>query len=218
MTAEQIGNVSRDDVKNSATTTAAKPVADGGARLLSGDYGSSWPDADDTTRHVDTTVAKAVGEARPLGIAEHSVATALVPRERVQQRTAEQSEDAPQFRKETVEVTKSCLETRLPGIAKQRATTESDIAVPVGEPGLSWPKDKWTPRAATAAAIEPAGEARPPGITKHCAMTEPESCNEVGHSQRVLMKLGRLCWAFSVRGARTAPSLPQTQCLLTAAA
>ena len=45
------------------------------------------------TRHVDATVAKAVGEARPPGIAEHSVATASVPRER--QSTAEQIEDAP---------------------------------------------------------------------------------------------------------------------------
>ena len=54
----------------------AKPVCDAVARLPSGGDGSSWPGADDTTRHVDTTVAKAVGEARPPGIAEHSITTA----------------------------------------------------------------------------------------------------------------------------------------------
>ena len=53
----------------------------------SGEAGSSWPGADDMPCHVGATVAKVVGEARPPGIAEHSVATTLVPRERVQQRT-----------------------------------------------------------------------------------------------------------------------------------
>ena len=78
MTAEKILNVPRVDVKNSATatgTTVAKPVDDGETRLPSGEDGSCWPIADDTTRRVDATVAKAVGEARPPGIAEHSVAT-----------------------------------------------------------------------------------------------------------------------------------------------
>ena len=37
--------------------------------MSSDEAGSSWPGADDTTRPDDTTVA----EARPPGIAEHSV-------------------------------------------------------------------------------------------------------------------------------------------------
>ena len=102
LTAELIGNVPRDDVKNSATaagTTVAKPVGCGEARHPSGEDGSFWPGADDTTRHVDATVAKAVGEARPLGIAEHSVTTALVPRERVQQRLSSKLRMCPNFLK-----------------------------------------------------------------------------------------------------------------------
>ena len=106
LTAEQIGNVPRVDVKNSATatcTTVAKLVGDGEARLPSGEDGSSFPGADDTNPRVDATVAKTVGEARPPGIAEHSVTTASLPRERVQQRTAEEIDDAPQSPEETVE-------------------------------------------------------------------------------------------------------------------
>ena len=55
------------------------------------------------TTRLDAPVAKAVGEVRPPGIAEHSVTTALVPRERVQQRTADKIGDVPQCRKETCE-------------------------------------------------------------------------------------------------------------------
>ena len=42
----------------------------------SGEAGSSWPGADDTTLPDDATVAKAVGGAWPPGIAEHGVTTA----------------------------------------------------------------------------------------------------------------------------------------------
>ena len=95
------------------------------------------------TRHVDATVAEAVGEARSPGIAEHSVTTALVPRERVQQRTVELVEDTPQSPEETVEAVtlvprervqqrtaaRSADKARPPGIGKKSATTKSDIAV-----------------------------------------------------------------------------------------
>ena len=116
--------------------------------------------------HVDATVAKVVGEAPHLGIAEHSVprervqqrtaeqddyvpqfleeiveGVTLVPRERVQQRTAEQVEDAPQSRKETIEVAKSGFDTRPRGIEKQSVTTEFDIAVTLSGVGISWPRE-----------------------------------------------------------------------------
>ena len=171
------GEVDRDQHSGAGPSS----VGDGGARLLSGEYGSSWPGVDDTTGHVDTTVAKAVGEARLRWIAEHSLTTALVPRERVQQRSAEKIGD----REETVEVAKSCLDTRPVGIAKQRAATESDVAVSVGDAGLSWPREKWTPSASAAAAIKLVGEARPLGITKRGAVTErevAESSSGVGPS------------------------------------
>ena len=71
-----------------------------------------------------------------LGIAEHSV-----PRERVQQRTAEQIEDAPQSLEKTVEVAKSGFDTRLHGIEKQSATTEFDIAVSHSGVGISWHRE-----------------------------------------------------------------------------
>ena len=58
-------------------------------------------------------------------------------------------------------------EARPPGIAKQSATAESDIAVSPGEAGPSWPRAKSTPSAVVTAAAMPAGEARPPGIEKN---------------------------------------------------
>ena len=48
---------------------------DGGARLPPGTDGSSWPGADDTTRHGGTTVAKAADKIRPPGVAKWSAMT-----------------------------------------------------------------------------------------------------------------------------------------------
>ena len=53
--------------------------------------------------------------------------------------------DVPQFRKETVEVAKSCLDARPPGAAKWSATTEFDIAVSFGKLGPLGPEQMtWT--------------------------------------------------------------------------
>ena len=51
-------------------------------------------------------------------------------------------------------------EARPPGIEKQGATTDFDIAVSSGEAGPSWPKASGNGAAATAA-VKSAGETRP---------------------------------------------------------
>ena len=163
----------------------------------SGEAGSSWPGSDDKTRHVDATVAEAVGEAWPPGIAEHSVATALVPREPVQQRTVEKVEDAPQFPEETVEAVTLVPRERLqqrtaarpadkarpPGTAKKSATTDSDIAVSLGEAGRPRANGR---NVVDTAVARIADEDRPPGIAKQCATKKPE------HAERVPVELGLL--------------------------
>ena len=82
-------------------------------------------------------------------------------------------------------VAKLVGEVRPVGIAKQRATTEPDIAVFSGEAGPSWSRAKGTPSAVDTAVAMLAGEARPPGIAAQSATTEPElaeSPDETGPS------------------------------------
>ena len=70
------------------------------------------------------------------------------------------------------------------GIEKKGATMDSDIAVSSGEAGL-WPKANGKNSAAATAAVKSAGKARPPGIARQSATTEHEfaqSSDEVGPS------------------------------------
>ena len=109
------------------------------------------PRADGMTCHVGATVVIVVGEVWPFGIAKHSVTTTSVPRERVQQRTAEHVEDAPQAPEETVEAV-----TLVP---RERLKQLTDMAVSFGGAGPWWPR----------AMGRPADFARPPGIAKKSA-------------------------------------------------
>ena len=82
-------------------------------------------------------------EDAPQSLEKTVEAGTLVPRERVQQRTAEQVEDAPQSHEETVEAVtlvpcervqqrtaaRPADKARPSGIAKKSAKTKSDIAV-----------------------------------------------------------------------------------------
>ena len=61
-----------------------------------------------------------------------------------------------------------------PGVGKQSATTESDIAKSSDEAGPSWPKARARDGVAATAAVKLFGEARPPGIAKHSAVSERE--------------------------------------------
>ena len=139
-----------------------------GLAVSSSEVGSSGPEERHMTRHVDATVAEAVGEARPPGIAEHNVSTAVVPRERVQQRTAEKLEDASQSLEKTVEAVTLFPRERVqqrtaarPGTAKKSVTTKSDIAVSLGEAGLG---------------------PRLPEIAKPSATTKPELAESPGEA------------------------------------
>ena len=69
---------------------------------------------------------------------------------------------------------------RPPGIAKQSATTESDIAVSIGVAGTSWPRANHVDSAAVTAAVKSGGKARHPGIAKQCATTKPELAESSG--------------------------------------
>ena len=74
---------------------------------------------------------------------------------------------------------------RPPGIAKESATTESDIAASSDEAGPFWPKASGRDGVAATAAVKSFGEARPPGIAKHSATKErelAEGSDEVGPS------------------------------------
>ena len=85
----------------------------------------------------------------------------------------------------TTAVAKSAGEARPPGIAKQCASTKSQIAVSSGEAGFPSP-EKDTTSADAAAVAKPVGEARPPGIAKYSASTECEfakSPDEAGSSR-----------------------------------
>ena len=78
-------------------------IAQSEVDVSSGEAGSSWPGADDTTSAGVTTIAKAGGEARPLGIENQSATTES-------------------------DIAVSSDEARPPGIEKQGATTEFDVA------------------------------------------------------------------------------------------
>ena len=154
LTAEQIGNVPRDDVEYIATatgTTVARSVGDRENRphefekhgtttesrvaVSSGGVGPSWPRAKSTPSAGVTAAARLAGEAGPPGIAKQSVTT--------------ESDNAG-----------SSDEARPPGIGKQSATTESDNAVFFGEVGPSWSNANGMNSAAATADAMPADEAR----------------------------------------------------------
>ena len=126
---------------------------------------SSGPGADDTTSADSSTVARACGEARPLGIAKRSVSTAS-------ELAVSSGEAGPSWlrakRTPSADVIAGAMlagEARPPGIEKQGGTTDSDIAVSSGETGPSWSRANGD-RAAATAAVKSAGKARPPGIAK----------------------------------------------------
>ena len=70
------------------------------------------------------------------------------------------------------EVANSCLDARPPGIAKQSATTEFDIAVSFGGAVPSLSRAKGRSNAVDTAVARPADKARTPGIAKKSATTE----------------------------------------------
>ena len=63
-------------------------------------------------------------------------------------------------------------ETRPHGIAKQSAMTDSDVSVSSDKVGLSWSKANGMNSAAGSAAVKSAGEARPHGVAKQSATTK----------------------------------------------
>ena len=73
-------------------------------------------------------------------------------------------------------------EARPPGIEKQGATTDSEIAVSSDEVGPSWSKANCMNSAAPTAAVKSAGEARPHGIAKQSATTKPELAKTSGEA------------------------------------
>ena len=124
----------------------------------SGEMGSSWPGANDTTSAAATGVVKYVGEARPPGIAQHSAST--------ESENAVSSGEVGSCRPGADDTTsaaataaaKSVDEARPPGIAKHSATTESELEESSDEDGpsrhrsrrqgardgWSWAKDDWS--------------------------------------------------------------------------
>ena len=107
----------------------------------------------DTADEAAAAVEVLVGEARPPAIAEHSVTNALVPRERVQQRTA-----VPQSPEETA----------------------PELAVSSGKAVSPWSTDGGTNSAAATADAMLAGETRLPGIAKLSAATKLELAKSPG--------------------------------------
>ena len=148
--------------------------------------GSSWPRADDMTRHVDATVAKAVGEARPPGIAEHSVATASVPRERVQQRTAEQVEDAPQFPEAVMLVPLQQVQQR---IAEKTC---------VGGAGPFWPRASGMNSVAATAAVK--SQSAGPRKNPNSQSSKSSVILSVEFSERIFDALKYLTLSMRVEG------------------
>ena len=71
-------------------------------------------------------------------------------------------------------------DARPPGTDKQGATTESDIAVSLGEAGPSRPRAIGRNSAGSTAVAMPAGEARHLGIAKQSATTKPEFAESSG--------------------------------------
>ena len=112
--------------------------------------GLFWPGADDMTRLVGATVAKAVGEGRPRGIAQNSVIklSLLESQSRVQRENPISL--CPLIKR-------GLLESPI-----RSATTESDIAMSSGE-AVGPEQMAWTVAAHTAA-VTSAGQARRLGI------------------------------------------------------
>ena len=119
----------------------------------------------------DATVAKNVGEAWPVGIAEHSVATASALT--VSSGEAESARPGEKADARVAAVARPAGGARPHGISKQGATTKPELADGAGEAGSHWSTAGGTTTAAAAAAVaNSAGGVRPPGFAKHRATTE----------------------------------------------
>ena len=125
LTAEQIGNVPRGDAKYSATATRTTV-----AKLGGGETTPEFPKDSATTANpvVVSSVAESVGDGK----------------------------------------------VRPPEFAKHNTTTESKVAERSGGAGPTWPRAKSTPSAGVTAAARTAGEARPPGIAKQSASLDSD--------------------------------------------
>ena len=118
-----------------------------------GEAGSCWPGEEVTTSaNVYTAVAKSAGQARPL-IAKYTGTTAAT----------------------AVAKSLGVVEVRPHGIAKYRATTESELARPSGEDGSSESGTKVTTSTAGTTVAKSADEARLLGFEKYSATSDPES-------------------------------------------
>ena len=137
-----------------------------------------------------------VGEARPLGIAQHSTTTDP----EVEGSSGEASISWPGVENTTSAddstVAKGFGEAQPPGIAVHGVSTASEFAVSSGESGSARPGAKSTPSAVDAAVAMPVDEVRP-GIAKQSATTESDIAVSSG-----------------VAGAHPVPMLRQSQCLL----
>ena len=97
--------------------------------VSSGEAGSSVPGERDTTDAAATVVEEPVGEARPLGIAQYSAATASALAVSSGETGSVRPGDKDTTDADGTAVVGPAGEDRPCGIAKQSATTESDIAV-----------------------------------------------------------------------------------------
>ena len=108
-------------------------AADGGSVGGSAEDGVS----NDTTSAGDTTVAKAVGEARPPGTAKHSALTAS-------EFAVSSGESRDTTNADVAAVVRPPGEVRPRGIAKQSATTKPELAQSSGGAGPSGPEQMAT--------------------------------------------------------------------------
>ena len=154
-----------------------------------------------TTRLDDATVAKAVGEGRPLEIADLS-ASALSPGEAASARPGEKVNAG------VTAVARLAGEARSLGIAKHSTKTESNVAVFFGL------RVKSTPSAFDTAVAMPADEARPSGIAEQSATTDSVtavSSGEAGLSTAGVVLAGE-AWPSGIaqQNAMMKPELAET--------
>ena len=123
----------------------------------------------DTRSAASTAVAKSAGEARPLGIAEHSASRELPLAKSAGEAGSSWSRTTCTTSAAAAAAAKSVGEDRPPGTARFSAASESKLAQSSDEAGSSWTRANGT----TSATLEAkyADEARPHGIAK-CSATQ----------------------------------------------